>query len=847
MDRRPTSDDRAALTAARRSTLAALNAIDEETLLNLTELTLPQIHEIQEEIARILPAGNLPSLILNGLVQLGKRKLAPEQVRQDVTALFRGVDLLPQGLYGIFVAGPSAVLYAYQQLLRLAGKDVRDAFPQGTWQFYVEFALREDTARHTNETVGFHQSLPPAPDDAVAAAAWVWAALTLLYDYDDLLAVDWRERVMLRLLHKTAQELGVAFPSFRTLVRAWRARRPYHRPAEAGYVRHRAEVFERFLEAHLGILPEQLRLEVRRRYAKRQRAALPAYQEQMTLLARLRPLRYREEKEPLPLWRASLGFVWQGETYLLPACAQDGRSRPLCSPPGGGAPFPLFPGEDDTLRDESGRPLRVDRRGRVLLADEGTLLGVLNPPPPAWVLGWIRAVLERSEPETEPTLDLLLADAPRREHPELRKALPPGSHTAVEALGRASIIINWDARRGDQPLSQLRRDHRGSGDHPLTILRTDRSMVFDQSHVFFDGLWGMAVAEILTDAATHAYTRFAHVTAEEVTTPVPLDFTLSAAWRERLQRRQQLPGVAVESTVTDLGQISRLRRWLKARGVRLTVNDLLLLYRYFHALSYRPGQQVAQILKELQMRLPPEIFAKVRESYDAALQRERTTNPALLVPMDATDVDPHERLFPTTFRNPLTDFPKVFQATADAYPVYRETEAAEAWREFDTARRRLLAYLEAFGRVMDAIKAVTMRGESFNTATLQLLGHLPSAMQELLNAIPQRIGVLNEVLKGSEVFSNVGRVAAGSSLRRFNSAKDDGPAKTLVWGVLTDDRNVLHVSLRDFRPFISLLWEHGETDAARKLSQEYLDHYVIGLNDFVRIVSKFVAVKGPRA
>jgi hypothetical protein len=845
MDRRPTSDDRAALTEARQSTLAALNAIDEETLLSLTELTLPQIHEIQAEIARILPAGNLPALILNGLVQLGKRKLAPEQVRQDVTALFRGVDLLPQGLYGLFVAGPSAVLYAYQQLLRLAGKDVRDAFPQGTWQFYVEFALREDTARHTNETVGFHQALPAAPDEGVMAAAWIWAALSLLYDYDDLLAVDWRERVMLRLLHKTAQELGVAFPSFRTLVRAWRARRPYHRPAKAGYVRHRAEVFERFLDAHLGILPEQLRLEVRRRYAKRQRAALPAYQEQMTLLARLRPMRYREDKVSLPLWRASIGFVWQGETFLLPACTQDGRGRPLCTPPGGGAAFPLFPGEDETLRDAAGRRLRVDRRGRVLLADDDTLLGVFNPPSPARILGWVRAILGRPAPSNAPTLDLLLAGVSRREHPELRKALPPGSRSAVEALGHAPIIINWDERPGNRPLSQVRRDHRGVGDHALTVLRTDRSTIFDQSHIFFDGLWGMAVAEILTDAATHAHARFAPVQPMDVAVPVPLDLTLSAAWRERLQRRRQSPGVAVESTATDLAQLSRLRRWLKERGVRLTVNDVLLLYRYFHALSYRPGKRVTRVFRGLQARLSSDVFAKLRAAYDAALQREHTTNPALLVPMDATDVDPHERLFPTTFRNPLTDFPKVFQKATDTYQIYQETEAAEAWQAFDTARRRLLAYLEAFGRMMDAIKAVTMRGESFNTATLQLLGHLPAAMQDLLNVIPQRIGVLNEVLKGSEVFSNVGRVASGSSLRRFNSAKDDGPAKTLVWGVLTDDRGVLHLSLRDFRPFVSLLWEHGEIDAARELSQDYLDHYVTGLNDFVRIVSKFVAVKGP--
>jgi hypothetical protein len=335
------------------------------------------------------------------------------------------------------------------------------------------------------------------------------------------------------------------------------------------------------------------------------------------------------------------------------------------------------------------------------------------------------------------------------------------------------------------------------------------------------------------------------VAALEVAAPAPLDFALSKSWRERLRRRRQCPGVTAESTTVDLAQISRMRRWLKERGVRLTVNDVLLLYRYFHALSYHPGPEVVEVFEALQARLPRRVFAEIRAAYDAALEQEHTTNPALLIPMDATNVAPHERLFPTTFRNPLTDLPKVFRETAEAYRGYREGEREEAWGAFDEARRRFLAYLEAFGRVMGAIKAVTMRGESFNTATLQLLGHLPAAMQDLLNVIPQRIGVLNEVLKGSEVFSNVGRVAPGSSLLRFNSAKDDGPAKGLVWGVMTDDRDVLHLSLRDFRPFVSLLWEQGEADAAQTLTQDYLDHYVTGLNDFVRILSKFVAVKGP--
>lgn len=74
--------------------------------------------------------------------------------------LFRGVrDVLDKAVYSTVFAGPAAVIMGYQKLLQLAGKDVDEAFPNGTWQFYLEFALREDTARHANETTGFQQAL----------------------------------------------------------------------------------------------------------------------------------------------------------------------------------------------------------------------------------------------------------------------------------------------------------------------------------------------------------------------------------------------------------------------------------------------------------------------------------------------------------------------------------------------------------------------------------------------------------------------------------------------------------------------------------------------------------------
>ena len=123
------------------------------------------------------------------------------------------------------------------------------------------------------------------------------------------------------------------------------------------------------------------------------------------------------------------------------------------------------------------------------------------------------------------------------------------------------------------------------------------------------------------------------------------------------------------------------------------------------------------------------------------------------------------------------------------------------------------------------------------------MGHVPPSMQYLLDQIPQRIGVLNEVIKGNEAFSNVGRVAPGASLTRFISARDDGQTKELIWGILTDDRGQMHISLRDFRPFVPMLLALGETELADLLAQDYLESYVGGLNRFVAELSALITLK----
>jgi len=851
-DSQPSAEQSQALKASRRATLASLQQIDDSTIRQLTLLTLPEIQGVKQEVAQVLPAGNLPAFVLSGLLKLKGRRVSPNQVNQDIAALMRGVSLIPQGLYGAVIAGPAAVLYAYQKLLQLAGKDPADAFPEGTWQFYLQFGLREDTARHTNETVGFHQSLPPQPDPMAMAAAWVCAAFQLLYDYDKLLATNWTERVMLRLLMEEMSEVtGSERSSFVTLVQDWTHLCPYRRPSgDTGYIPHRRTTFRRFLQERLNDLPPAAQDRIRKHYAARVVDELPAYQQQMTLFAALRPDSYQECKEPVPLWNAAIAFICQGHTYLLPACQKDEIGNPLCYPafPENASPIPLIQLPDGELADAvTQQSLVIDRGGQVWYQQSGRLMGRLCPPTAERVYGWLEALFSSPSYEVPPTLDLMLLENPRSIQRQLRSQLSDATQAELAALRCAPIILNWDRRPCELPLVYLRHGRRGIGDHALTLFLTDQSMVFDQSHIFFDGVWGLAVAEIMTDSAVHWYQRLTRegFLAEKSPNPSPLSLNSTPQMEALAKPKYHLNEATAESVGVETRQLFRLRKWLLERGVRLTINDLLLLYRFFHSAWYRPSMTLIQALEAFYSRATSAEAHAAHQSIQATLTRFHEMNPALLIPMDASNVSPRERVFPTTFRNPLTEIREKFVIAQDHYRAYRTCPDLDHWIAFDRSRRELLTYLKAFGGLMDTLKAVTMRGESFNTATIRLLGHLPASMQNLLDQIPQRIGALNEIIKGNEVFSNVGRVAPGTSLTRFMSAKDDGQTKELIWGILTDDQGQMHISLRDFRPFVSQLVALGETELANLLARDYLESYVQGLNRFVAELSILITSKEP--
>ena len=58
------------LERSRQATLAALVQVDDNAIRQLTCLSLPEIQAVQQEIAHVFPAGNLPAFVLSGLLKL---------------------------------------------------------------------------------------------------------------------------------------------------------------------------------------------------------------------------------------------------------------------------------------------------------------------------------------------------------------------------------------------------------------------------------------------------------------------------------------------------------------------------------------------------------------------------------------------------------------------------------------------------------------------------------------------------------------------------------------------------------------------------------------------------------
>lgn len=757
-----------------------------DTTDQLTHLSLPELQSLADEIARIVPAGNVPTMISVGLANLRERVVPVQETRRNLALLMQGMQAFVDKVkYSAIFGGPAAILAAYHMLLRLSGKDPIKSFPEGTWQFYVEFGLREDTAWHACETVGFQQALqrlstPLEPADELAA--WIMAAAWLLQRYPDLLTCEWTERVQLRAISE-----AIGDPR---LTERWLKTRPYSAPSDAledTFIAYRRQAFERFCAQALEGASRQQRRAYERAWQDRnavaeRQAALQAYINQMDIRAALTPSEYNDTRTPIPLDQLHIGVIVRKRYYLIPlAVAASDHARAVAAE---------------------------------LLA--------LKPIVPV------------------ATLDRALRTARRSQQPALRRSLPESARQALEQLRTAPILINWDLAKAENRLTDIRSGQRGIGDHALTVFRTAQSNVFDLSHIFFDAANGMAIAEILTGQAVRfaralAARRPARQAAEHGTGYVALTLeTPSTLTPAKLKKIQCSPEVSAETTAVRLELIQDVRRSLLKRSekLRLTVNDLLLLYRTVFNPLYKPDQAILEAIMALSEQRDKNTQAAL-QLIIKALDAMRQTNPALLIPIDATPLSPHERIFPTTFRNPMPNIYEKHRQTYQAFRMLERRALGVSASEAQAMRLEYLGMLQKFGEILLAYKDVTMRGESLSTNTIRLLGGLPPAIQRLLDSLPSHFDMLNDTIKGQEVFSNIGQVAATSSLRRFNTAKDDNEKKTLAWGIMTDASGVLHISLRDFRPHVAALSAIGRLDLAQLMAQDLLDKFAHGFNTFM--------------
>jgi len=786
--------------ASRMTKVSIQNVITTMQLQELSRLALPEIERLSDEVARVAPAGNVPGLILSTLTQLEGRNVQENESRRHVGLLLRGVrQTLDKAIYGTFFAGPAAVIYGYQQLLRLAGKELDSAFKEGTWQFYLEFALREDTARHANETIGFHRALHQHNiqlSDGDMLASWLLATHNVIYQLPAIIKNEWREHTILKLLADIAIENKIRnIDDYIKLRQKWIQQRPFSRSQtnHHPFAQHRHEFFEAFYTPYLSALRGKLQKEFSSRYQVLESERLQAYKQQMTWLAYLNPDSHSETRVPYDLQQAQIAVIWKGNYYLIP------------------------------LKDLA----NITHTRRLALA-----------------------ILAENGSSHHANVDDVLVRIPREEHARLIRQMGQTTKQELDNLRFAPIIINWDKRDVRQPLSAIRRGKRGVGDHAMTIFHTQESMVFDLSHIFFDGAWGAGLAEVLTNEAIEQANMLNGETRIRFTGNPPAPHSPKLHISPQFINKIKTNPIPIEASADSqftIDPILSLRRLLKHRSdlAQITVNDLFILFRGIHTLSYQMSPSVIDRIEALGRSRK----ATHKQAYQATIGSIKKTsykNPAIMIPIDASAYDPKQRIFPTTFRNPFTDFWHIHQETMSALHGYEEQHTRASRKAFEEAQGNYLRMVGGFGQLLTRYKEIATQGESASNASIKALAHIHPAIQRLLDNIPGRFDMLNEVIKGEEVFSNVGKVVAGSTLRRFASAKDDNQLKMFSWGVITDNTDMVHISLRDFRSHVSILFDIGEENLAHAITQDYLDSYVAGLLQYVTDLRKITVTTTKR-
>lgn len=792
------NDDRDAIERATRLTTDSIRQLIEAHESSsdpaVSQISVAERNELIEEVSRIIPAGNVVNFVFSGIIHARGRETIEINAatgRSHMNALFKGLSMMRDNMfYQLAFAGPATILAGYNMLLQLAGADPAKYLPEGAWQFYVEFGLREDAAHHQNETIAFQNliaSFRRAPDEAIQLSAWVLSVMSLIKDYEQLMALQWEELVRLEAIEETT--------GLTNLHREWQKVRPYSAPdLETNLVAYRQQRFEEFCNYYLSTVSESqwqafsnswFNPEIQDERGRQARA----YVRQLSIYRNLIPGEYSDERYPIRPEDLHVGIIYKDNYYLIP---------------------------------------------------------IVNPETPEEITHVVQTVQNILRNKVEPLaeIDRVLVTTPRNVQLRVRGTLNREQQDAITRLHSAPIFINWDKANRNQPLTMIRNGRRGIGDHALTLFRTDSSMVFDFSHIFFDGPWAMAIAEMLTNEAM----KYLHIGQNQSVAPnpqaiTPLNLKATTKFLRTISKYpQHITHISAEVS-RPIEPLQQLRRVIQARtGLRITINDLLVLYRTIFNQYYQPSDALQKALKRIAKDKRSAVLAR---NIDNMISTKQTANPSLLIPIDATRYDPKERIFPSPFRSPLPNFraehETLLQLRQSASQRKLFGQNKNSIQQFLEERQRYVGYLQAFGELMQRYREIAVEGNSMGTMAIRLIAGLPEAMQQLMDEIPGNLSVVNEAIKGEEVFSNVGRVVQHSSIIRFASAKDDNDKKVLVWGIMTDDDNTLYITLRDFRPPVLDLVREGHEDIALLVTQDFLNAYMDGLYRFAEEMGDIIS------
>lgn len=684
------------------------------------------------------------------------------------------------------------------------------------FQAFAKKALRDDAARFSVECVwstdrhqtAKHRALgaarganiypsPALHGETSLLAGCIFTVAQLLYHYADLLACEWDNRMYARDLASSVlsgqagasplQTIGRVsiepsaemFADLAAYVRAYERALEERRQRCAQLFAHSG--YDAALQAHMG----------------RRERDLPAYQRQMSLLQSLRPGRHGDVPVPIPIDKLSIA-VRKGNRYVL---------------------IPVYMPEQGRATGSYRMISREEIRGYAEyiggLPDEGPLS--LNP-----------------------SLPRIL----RRYQHGVRKRYSPEALTELEVLASAPVVINWNIHDASRNLSLIRQTQRGGNDQPLTLIRTERGVVCDFSHILFDGLWASSVAHYVTHFTTSITNSELEDTVAAAKEPPFLDVpadrqeesspsAVIAARPDRartVQLERDVDNKEREATHTDklvhevsaelggieLKSLTASLQLMNLHGVTITLNDLLLLARMLHAKTYKPSMDVEQALASL---TEPKEAQSAARLWRKRMEVERQCPPALLIPIDATERDPKERLYMTSIRP--NDLPKglLEQLAQLLHPRSATTNS------FPTIMRGVNERLAETGLIFRKKFNLARQGRSFSTKASRLFVASPYPMRDAGDWVTEQVKGLRTRVKGDELFSNLGQMPPWSTATRFMSARSSGKAQQRVWGIMTDNRQQLMITLRDFHPFTVMLIRNGQGHLAASILQDYLNAF----------------------